>query len=223
MKKTTFFFNLSTGGGHNICVNPGENFVARNVFGKTLSQEAPQPGPVYLPVILKSPSPSLAEWTQHAHDAQRTGYTAQVVETPWRWKWAWNGPNATGGISSGKFRLPRNSQPITGGDQVYIAAGSRGVYALNNDNGGVVWNRNPGGNINSTPAYDAQTGALFVLSSNGVLYKLEATTGNPIAEFATGASSDLPLPPAWLMTGYLFRWAKSFCYQQKQHDPNLGL
>lgn len=165
-------------------------------LGKTLSQEAPPTSPVYLPVILKNPDPTLGEWTQHAHDAQRTGYTAQVVETPWRWKWAWNGPNATGGISSGKFRLPRNSQPITGGGQVYIAAGSRGVYALNNANGSVVWNRNPGGNINSTPAYDAQTEALFVLSSNGVLYKLEAATGNPIAEFASGASSDLPLPPA---------------------------
>lgn len=164
--------------------------------GKTLFQEATAIDPIYLPIILKSPTLALTEWTQHAHDAQRTGYTAQIVPTPWRWKWAWNGPNATGGINSGKFRLPRNSQPVTGGGQVYIAAGSGGVYALDNATGSVIWHRNPGGSINSTPAYDAQTAALFALSSNGILYKLDAATGNPITEFATGDSSDLPLPPA---------------------------
>lgn len=163
--------------------------------GKPLFQESSSTTFIYLPVIFKGGA-SGKEWTQHAHDAQRTGYTDQAVATPWRWKWAWNGPNASGGISSGKFRLPRNSQPITGGGQVYVAAGSRGVYALNNANGSVVWNHNPGGAINSTPAYDAPTGALFVLSSNGILYKLDAATGNPITQFATGASSDLPLPPA---------------------------
>ncbi len=109
----------------------------------------------FLPLIWRAPVTLAAtEWTQHAHDAQRSSFTAQVVPTPWRWKWAWNGPNATGEIVSGKFRLPRNSQPVTGGGRVYIAAGSRGVYALNNMNGTVIWARNPGGNINSTPAYD---------------------------------------------------------------------
>lgn len=162
---------------------------------------------VHLPLVLRSelptptpttpPSdPSGQEWTQHAHDAQHTSYTNQVVPTPWRWKWAWNGPDAAGGISAGKTGLPRNSQPVTGGGRVYIAAGSRGVFALNNANGAVIWNRTPGGNINSTPAYDAQTSSVFVLSSNGTLYKLDAATGNTLGQFATGASSTLPLPPA---------------------------
>ncbi len=160
---------------------------------------------VYLPLILRSPTPvptptpvyvPTGEWTQHAHDAQRTSFTDQVVATPWRWKWAWNGPDASGGISAGKTGLPRNSQPVTGGGRVYIAAGSRGVYALNNTNGSVAWNRSPGGNINSTPAYDSQTQALFVVSSNGILYKLDAATGNTLGQFASGASSTLPLPPA---------------------------
>ncbi len=137
-----------------------------------------------------------SEWTQHAHDAQRTGYNPVSVPTPWRWKWAWNGPNATGGISSGKFGLPRNSQPVTGGGRVYIAAGSRGVYALNNANGAVLWNRNPGGAINSTPAYDGDTAALFVVSNNGTLYKLNAANGDTVGSFAGGGNSNLPLPPA---------------------------
>ncbi len=151
---------------------------------------------LYLPLILGGGGTPRAEWTQHAHDAQRTAYTDQVVPPPWRWKWAWNGPDATGGIRADKFRLPRNSQPVTGGGRVYIAAGDRGVYALRESDGSVVWNRNPGGNINSTPAFDYDTGALFVVSSNGTLYRLDAASGDTLAQFPTDASSTLPLPPA---------------------------
>ncbi len=149
-------------------------------------------------------APTAVEWSQFAHDAQHTGYTDQVVSTPWRWKWAWNGPDASGQVSASKFRLPRNSQPVTGGGRVYVAAGSRGVYALNNANGSVIWNSTPGGDINSTPAYDATTGALFVVSSNGTLYKLDAATGATLGQFATGAGSPLPLPPAVLADRILF-------------------
>ncbi len=137
-----------------------------------------------------------AEWTQHAHNAQRTNYNPSSVPTPWRWKWVWNGSNASGAIAAGKFGLPRNSQPVTGGGQVYVAAGSRGVYALDTTDGSQVWNRNPGGTINSTPAYDADTQALFVVSTNGSLYKLNASNGAMIDSFDAGASSTLPLPPA---------------------------
>jgi hypothetical protein len=153
---------------------------------------------LYLPGVFRQFVPSSPdEWTQHAHDAQRTSYTSQVVPPPWRWKWAWNGPDAQGRVSPGKFPLPRNSQPVTGGGRVYIAAGDRGVFALDNATGRVLWNRNPGGaRVNSTPAYDPETGALFVLSTNGVLYKLDAATGEIRGQFPTGASSDLPLPPA---------------------------
>jgi len=153
---------------------------------------------LYLPGVFRQFTPSGPdEWTQHAHDARRTSYTSQVVPPPWRWKWAWNGPDAQGRVSPGKFPLPRNSQPVTGGGRVYIAAGDRGVFALDNATGRVLWNRNPGGaRVNSTPAYDPETGALFVLSTNGVLYKLDAATGEIRGQFPTGASSDLPLPPA---------------------------
>lgn len=137
-----------------------------------------------------------SEWTQHAHDAQRTSYNPQAVPTPWRWKWAWNGPDANGRVAGGKFGLPRNSQPVTGGGRVYVAAGNRGVFALNNANGSEFWNRNPGGAINSTPAYDGDTDALFVVSSNGTLYKMSAANGTTLGNFAGGGSSTLPLPPA---------------------------
>lgn len=193
---------------------PGETAVASELFMPYLSAPFPTPTPTptspatATPTATRTPTPTAtptqgapppagpSEWTQFAHDAQRTSYNALAVPTPWRWKWSWNGPNATGGISSGKSGLPRNSQPVTGGGRVYIAAGSRGVFALDNANGAVLWNKSPGGNINSTPAYDADTGALFVVSSNGTLYKLNAASGATLASFAGGATNDLPLPPA---------------------------
>lgn len=151
--------------------------------------------PTGTPTATALPTPH-AEWSQHAGDAQRTSYTAHPVPTPWRWKWAWNGPDANGGLSPGKFRLPRNSQPVTGGGRVYIAAGSRGVYALDNGDGAVLWQATPGGDINSTPAYDHETGALFVVSANGSLYRLNAADGSLLGHFPGEGSSVLPLPPA---------------------------
>jgi hypothetical protein len=29
-----------------------------------------------------------SEWSQHNHDAQRTGYAPESVPTPWRWAWS---------------------------------------------------------------------------------------------------------------------------------------
>lgn len=140
------------------------------------------------------------EWTQHAHNAQRTSYTTTEVPAPWRWKWSWNGPTDAGKVSSGKFRLPRNSQPVTGGGLVYIAAGSRGVFALRHTDGQVQWSRNPAsasqGTIESTPAYDEATSALLVVASSGALYQLDASTGETKASVTLEGTSDLALPPA---------------------------
>ena len=137
---------------------------------------SPTNPPTNTPTITLTPTQpptGLSEWSQHAHDAQHTSYTDQIVPTPWRWKWSWNGPNSTGGISTDKIYypgssnfttpgLPRNVQPITGGGKVYIAAGVYGIYALNEiDTNGdsfadVLWNVNPvaSGGFYSTPAYD---------------------------------------------------------------------
>jgi len=161
-------------------------------------QQPTEGGLLYLPIVLRAGGSSSGdEWTQFAHDAQRTAFSPVLPATPWRWKWAWNGPNASGGVSAGKFGLPRNSQPVTGGGRVNIAAGGRGIYALNQATGTQLWNANPGGaQINSTPAYDPADDSLFVVSSNGTLYKLNAASGAVRQQFASGASSTLPLPPA---------------------------
>lgn len=141
-----------------------------------------------------------AEWSQHGFNAQRVSYNPATIRTPsqsnpWQWSWSWNGPNASGGVATGKKRLPRNVQPVTGDGRVYMAHGD-GVVALNAANGTVVWDRNPGGTINSTVAYDRDTNAVFVVSTNGTLYKLNAVDGATLGSHALGATSSLPLPPA---------------------------
>jgi hypothetical protein len=143
----------------------------------------------YLPSI----SVSSDEWTQHAHDAQHTGYAEKAVETPWRWKWSWNGSDSSGGVVANKISLPKNVQPITGGGRVYVARGANGVVALNQANGAELWVSNPGGSINATPAFDYGSSSLYVTSSNGYVYRLNAATGGVIASFNT--LSTLSTPP----------------------------
>jgi outer membrane protein assembly factor BamB len=171
---------------------------------------------LYLPLILQaqsSPPPSSTsfEWTQHAHDAQHTGYTHQTVAYPWRWLWSWNGPDNIGriGKATSNGSLPRNVQPVTGDGRVYLAAGSDGVFALSEANGTTLWQRTGIGDINSTVAYDVVTGAVFAVSANGNLYKLRATNGEVLGQFNSGRSSDLPLPPTVIQDRVFFSMGDS--------------
>ncbi len=142
------------------------------------------------------PPPTSQEWTQHAHDAMHTSYAPQPVLPPWTFRWVWNGSDSGGKIVAGKTTLPRNVQVVTGGGLAYVAAGPRGLFALDMVTGKEAWNQKSVGTINSTPAYDGATGAVFVLSTQGTLYKLSvAKAGSIEGQFATGASSNLPLPP----------------------------
>lgn len=179
--------------------------------------------PIYLPLVMgegraPTPTPTLRppspedEWSQHAHDAQHSGYTPQVVPYPWRWRWAWNGPGANGGLG-GKVTsdksLPRNVQPVTGDGRVYVAAGIDGVFALAEDNGQQVWQRTGLGDVRSTVAYDRDTRSVFALAANGRLYKLRASDGAVLGQYASGQSSTLPLPPAVLSDRVLFAMGSS--------------
>ncbi|MGB9752465.1 PQQ-binding-like beta-propeller repeat protein [Roseiflexus castenholzii] len=160
---------------------------------------------LYLPLIMR-PDPNVNEWSQHGHDAQRTGYTPQTVPYPWRWRWSWNGPNASGGIAKVTTggTLPRNVQPVTGGGRVYLAAGIDGVFALSEATGQQLWRRSGIGDVRSTVAYDRDTDTVFAVSATGRLYQLRAQDGAVLAAFATGQSSTLPLPPAVLSDRVLF-------------------
>ena len=160
---------------------------------------------LHLPLIMR-PAANVNEWSQHAHNAQRTGYTPQTVPSPWRWRWSWNGPNSSGGIAKVTTggSLPRNVQPVTGGGRVYLAAGVDGVFALSEATGQQLWQRSGIGDVRSTVAYDRDTGAVFAVSANGRLYQLRAQDGAIRAEFNAGQTSNLPLPPAVLDDRVLF-------------------
>lgn len=172
----------------------------KQIYNVSLQSPTPtpaQPSSVSSPIPSASsgtPSGASTEWTQHAANAQRTSYVSLNIPAPWRWKWSWNGPNSSGGVVSGKTTLPRNVQAVTGNNMVYIAAGSRGVVALRQTDGTQAWIANPGGSFNSTLAYDAQTNAVFAVSSNGYLFKLNATTGQEQGQFNGNSTSTLPLP-----------------------------
>ena len=178
----------------------GETFVVGGLtastvyyFGLETADEVPNWSAISnSPSGTTSAASSSNEWTQQGHDAQHTSYTDQVVNLPWRWKWAWNGPDASGGVSSGKTTLPRNVQPVTGGGKVYVARGTGGVYALNQSDGSVSWNVSPGGSIDSTAAYDADTSCVFVTSSNGYLYKLNVSNGGTAGSFNAGSAISTP-------------------------------
>lgn len=184
-----------------------------------LTQPDPPP-PVYLPFVMRSypASASSLEWSQHAHDAQHTGYTPQVVAYPWRWRWVWNGPNAAGGL--GKVvtggTLPRDVQPVTGGGRVYVAAGQDGVYALSEASGQQHWQRSGIGDVRSTVAYDHDTRAIFVVSANGRLYKLSSENGAILDQYNSGQTSNLPLPPTLLSDRVLFSMGNAVFAVNKQ-------
>jgi hypothetical protein len=165
--------------------------------------------PVVKDVATPTPAPSTLEWSQFGHDAQHTSFTNQVVNTPWQWAWSWNGPTASGAVVAGKFALPANVQPVTGDGNVYVAAGSHGVFALNEATGAVQWNATNVGTVNSTVAYDPTTTTLFVVSTNGILYQLNPTTGSINGQFSTGQSSTLPLPPVVLGDRVVFSMGTS--------------
>jgi len=199
---------------------------AHPVSATTVSVPAPaNAASLYLPLVVSDQPVSgpPEEWSQHAHDAQRTGYTPQTVPYPWRWRWSWNGPNASGGVAKVTTggSLPRNVQPVTGGGRVYLAAGVDGVFALSEATGQQLWRRSGIGAIRSTVAYDRDTNAVFAVSANGRLYKLRAQDGAILADFNAGQTSDLPLPPAVLSDRVIFSMGNAVYAVHKQTMQQL--
>jgi hypothetical protein len=146
---------------------------------------------IWLPVMVKSPNnvvpavPPSGEWTQDAHDAQRTGYTSEMPAQPWTLLWTWNGPDSQGGAGGHFYDAPWEARTVTGGAHVYVPAGRQGLYALDKRTGRQVWNFRDT-SFNVTPAYDPATGHVYAGGSDGRLYKIDGSTGRSVGSYQTG-------------------------------------
>ena len=126
------------------------------------------------------------EWSQDAHDAQRSGYTAEEPMEPWTLAWTWNGPDSNGGTGSHKYNAPKDARTVTGGNLIYVPAGVNGLYALRKSDGVQVWHLTCT-SFNATPAYDPATSYLYAGGADGKLYKLDSTTGSEISTYSAGS------------------------------------
>ena len=149
----------------------------------------------YLPLVQKNYYPG-GEWSQEAHDAQRTGYTPTEPLEPWALIWTWNGPDASGGAGNHIYDAPREARTVTGGNYIYAPAGASGMYALAKANGQVGWHLTPT-TFTATVAYDSQTGSVFAGGMNGTLYKINADTSGIVGMYVAGG----PLSRSILLAG----------------------
>lgn len=140
------------------------------------------PTTLYLPLVTNR-YVGAAEWTQEAHDAQRTGFSPMEPKEPWSLLWKWNGPDANGVISCVNndptrghcYTAPREARTITSSSAVIAPAGARGLYALSKINGAVLW-RVTATTFNATPAYSA--GFVYAGGADGKLYKVNEISGS---------------------------------------------
>ena len=135
---------------------------------------------------------STLEWHQDAHDPARTGYIQEEPAQPWRLLWTWNGPDNEGGAGNHFYNAPPEARSVTGDCCVFVPAGDEGLFALDKDHGQPVWNIDVSA-FNAAPAYDPESGYLFAGGENGVLYKLEPSSGSITGEYRAGSPLDKAL------------------------------
>jgi outer membrane protein assembly factor BamB len=148
------------------------------------------------PTPTTPPTPTGNEWTQDAHNAQRTGFTSEEPVEPWTLIWAWNGPDASGGTGNHIYDAPREARTVTGGGHVYAPAGQAGLYALAKSDGHVGWHLT-NTSFNATPAFDPATGYVFAGGADGRLYKIHANTGSVAQTYNAGS----PINESVLLVG----------------------
>lgn len=155
------------------------------------------------PAIIRTGNPG--EWTQDAHNAQRTGYIAEEPLLPWKLLWTWNGSDEQGGTSGHFYDAPREARTVTGGNHVYVPAGNSGLFALTKEEGRQAWRRTET-SFMATPAYDPSTGHLYAGGENGQLYKINASNGQIEKRYSTG---DVINKSVLLASGYAYVVTKS--------------
>jgi outer membrane protein assembly factor BamB len=124
-----------------------------------------------------------SEWMQLAGNPQRTSYVDMELSDPWRVKWIWNGPgiDTQGDPEADHLRLPQGVQPVLGGGRVYVGHSDGYLRALDEATGRLVWKSdNLGGEIINAAAYDPDTDSVYVGTTNGRFWRIDAKTGKTI-------------------------------------------
>jgi outer membrane protein assembly factor BamB len=75
----------------------------------------------------------------------------------------------------------------TGRRRVFAGSRDNGLYALQAQDGSVLWRFETLGPVQSEPFYDRKEDTLYFGSNDGALYKVNASTGALLWRFATGA------------------------------------
>lgn len=139
-------------------------------------------------VVTPTPSANNIEWTQDAHDAERSGYTPEQAATSWTYSWFWKSPSDA--------NPPLEGRAIMGGGKVYIPVATNGLIALNTANGNQAWQFGLGnGSFNASAGYDS--GFVYAGNSNGIVYKINAGSGIQAGLYNTGS----PIQKAVLISG----------------------
>lgn len=159
-------------------IAPFKNNILSKIFPKSASQAASD------------------EWFQDGHDAQRTGSISEEPTLPWTFLWSFNGPDASGSASAHLYDAPKEARIVTGGSNIFVPAGVKGLYALRKTNGSVAWNIT-NTSFNAAPVYDPSTQTILAGGADGQIYKINSETGAILGTFNTGS----PINKALLLAG----------------------
>ncbi|OGM12064.1 hypothetical protein A2Z22_03140 [Candidatus Woesebacteria bacterium RBG_16_34_12] len=119
------------------------------------------------------------DWPMLGHDLKRSSFSSQQLDPPFgssSGNAVWVRDFAGGNEKTSELVL-NEYQPVVVGDLLYVGTSRNNMYALNTDNGNIVWTYNApqAGTIMTSPSYD--NGVVYFASTNGHVYALNATTG----------------------------------------------
>jgi len=128
-------------------------------------------------------------WSQLAGNPQRTGYSPDGPDGAWRVRWIWNGPGVDGRPGADHLPLPQGVQPVIGDGRVYVGHSDGVVRAIGVDDGAVLWESPSLGNaVVNTAAFDRATSSVFVGTTDGRFWRLDAATGAVMRSNRPGGS-----------------------------------
>lgn len=118
---------------------------------------------------------SATNWPQYQRDAQRTGYSPDLIEPPYKLVWFRNFTPAD--------RLHPAVQPVVAEGRLFIGTKNGLFYALDPATGAERWRRRMGAGVQHTAG--VENGRVFFGCLDGCVYALNTGDGEPAWTFAS--------------------------------------